>query len=233
MQPITPEGGDSAGKGKPPKGPKLTGLHMPAKFSFEAPDGLREVNLIPGDFSLKSWKQIGQLMILIVVAVGAVTGIAYALLNAWETQVTNRTAEIDSEIQKFTTDIQVFRNEEPRMTAIGTRIELINQLLARHIYWTQFLALLEKYTLPDVYYDGVSATTNGTLSLSAHGSSFETVTRALLLLSSEDAQEFVSSVSVGGANRADSAEGIPRVDFIIDLTLNPNLFFYHDASQTQ
>ena len=80
--------------------------------------------------------------------------------------------------------------------------------------------------MPDVYYDGLQAGTGGSISLSAHGSSYETVAQQLLLLESDQAQEFATEVSITGAQLAESADGGQEVNFAIQLTLNPDLYYY-------
>ena len=152
--------------------------------------------------------------------------IIYGALSLWKYQVETRTAEIDQQIEAFKTNLIVYSTKEPEMSAIGARVSLINSLLSRHIYWTNFFALLEKYTLPDVYYNGVSAATNGSLSLSAHGSSFETVSRLLQLLGSSVAKEFVRKASVTSAQLVSNSTQQSQVDFTLELTLNPSLFYY-------
>ncbi|MDP2816365.1 MAG: hypothetical protein Q8O19_06775 [Rectinemataceae bacterium] len=234
--PITPIASEPHGKEHRDKEHRAkqqgVGLHLPGKLDLaELAMQFKDVNLIPGEFSLRSWRSIIQSLVLSVVAVVAVSAISYALLNVQEGRITSRTAQIDADILKFKNDILFYKKQEPIMTSIGTRIELVKQLLGTHIYWTNFFTLLEKYTLPDVNYDGISATPSGKLSLSAHGTNFETVSKVLRLLSSPDAAEFVSSVAITGAHQAIASDGATRVDFVIELTLNPNLFYYRDGQK--
>lgn len=208
------------------------GFHLPGKLDLdELAMQFKDVNLIPGEYTLRSWRSIAQSLVIAVVAVGVLAAVSYVLLNMEESRIKNRSAAIDTEIQKFKNDILFYQKQEPVMTSIGTRIDLVKKLLGTHIYWTNFLSMLEKYTLPDVHYDGISATPSGKLSLSAHGSNFETVTKALQLLSSPVASEFVSTVSITGAHQVVSADGVTRADFVIELTLNPDLFYYHDGQK--
>lgn len=232
ITPITPEP-ERLRRGEPMKhGKPQTGLHVPGKSGLdELAMQFKDVNLIPGEYTLRGWRFISQSLVMAIVAVGVLTAVGYVLLNMEETRIKNRSAQIDTEIQKFKNDILFYQKQEPVMTSIGTRIDLVKKLLGTHIYWTNFLSMLEKYTLPDVYYDGISATPSGKLSLSAHGSNFETVTKALQLLSSPVASEFVNSVSITGAHQVLGAEGASRVDFVIELTLNSDLFYYHDGQE--
>lgn len=205
-------------------------FHVPTKATFAtASKELREINLIPGSFfAPRSWKQIGVIIVVVVLLSGGVIGMAYEGLQLWRTQLENRTAEIDTQINSFKDDILIYNKQEPEMSALGTRVELVGQLLSKHIYWTNFFRLLEKYTLADVYYDGVALTAKGgTFTLSAHGPDFNTVTRELQFMNSKDAQEFVTKAVITSAKRAKAADGTERVNFSMDLTLNPNVLYYN------
>ena len=202
-------------------------FHIPTKTHF--PDetrAAREVNLIPGDLTARSWKKLGQLLGIACMGTLVFVAIINSILYFWKSQIETRTAIIDNEIQKFKNDILVYRSQEPEMTAIGRKVDLVNALLGQHIYWTNFFSLLEKYTLPDVFYSGISATTNGTLSLDAQGADFETVSRLVRLLNSDEAKEFVTAASIFGAQRITASDEEPRVQFTLELTLNSDLFYY-------
>ncbi|OGY88557.1 MAG: hypothetical protein A2677_00295 [Candidatus Komeilibacteria bacterium RIFCSPHIGHO2_01_FULL_52_14] len=207
-------------------------FHVPGKVDFtNLVSEARIVNLIPGQWALRKWPHIWAVMGGAVLAALGVITLVYGGLSLWQMQLEQRTAAIDQQIEKFRRDIQVYETQEPQMTSIGERINIIRDLLGQHIYWTNFFALLEKYTLPDVYYDGVAATTIGGLSLSSHASSYESITKLLKLLNSPDSQEFVTKATVSGAQQVVGEDNETQVAFTLELTLNPKLFYYHGASQ--
>ena len=95
-------------------------FHIPTKTHF--PDetrAAREVNLIPGDLTARSWKKLGQLLGIACMGTLVFVAIIYSILYFWKSQIETRTAIIDNEIQKFKNDILVYRSQEPEMTAIG------------------------------------------------------------------------------------------------------------------
>ncbi len=204
-------------------------FHMPAKSNFAAVSKeLRDINLIPGaTVGGRSWREVLQLVGITVIATSGIIGLIYGGLHIMRGQLEKRTVAIDAEINTFKKDILVYNAQEPAMSKIGAKVELVAGLLHQHIYWTNFFNLLEKYTLADIYYDGVSATTNGNLTLSAHGTSFETVSQELQLLNSEEAKEFVSAASITGAQLTTATDGTEQVSFSVQLTLNPKLFYYN------
>ena len=209
-------------------------FHVPeaaATTTIEIPSGGSSVNLIPSSMTLRSWRRLIQYYAIAILLTGLFIAAIYGALTVWENQIKQRTTDIDTQITKFRSDVTAFKKFEKDISSLSTRIEIIRTLLKQHIYWTNFFVLLEKYTLPDVYYDGLTASTAGVISLQAHGTNFDTVSKQLKLLLSTDAQnEFVSKASITTADRNDSGTNGSQVTFTIELTLQPTIFNYHDDS---
>ncbi len=217
-------------KEKKQKGHRGMLFHMPTKNAFaNASKELREINLIPGTyFAPKGWKQISLSIGIAVFVSAGLIGLAFGGLHLWRIQLDKQTAAIDTQIESVKNRILLYNDQEPEMSALGNRVELVAQLLNKHVYLTNFFKLLEKYTLPDVYYDGASVSASATsITLSAHGSSFETISRELQLMGLPEAQEFVTKATISNAQLTKNEDGVDQVNFNIELNLNPNLFYYH------
>jgi len=154
--------------------------------------------------------------------------LAYGAFYTWGQQIDNQTTEIDKKIKDVQASILNFESLQDQISVLEDQITSVDWLLQRHIYWTKFFTLLEKYTLDDVYFQGFSAGINGNISLKAHGPDITSAARQLKLLQGEPAKELVSTVSVTRVTES-GAEGYT---FTIDLQLNNNLFYF-DAGQTQ
>jgi Tfp pilus assembly protein PilN len=115
-----------------------------------------------------------------------------------------------------------FEELNQEISELGDQIVVVNDALNQHIYWTRFFELLEKYTVAEVTYGGLSAGTGGALTLSARGDDYESVARQLTVLQSEQAKEFVQSVDISNASLIENQ----GVGFDIILVLNPSLFYY-------
>lgn len=179
------------------------------------------VDLIPTAVRTRSWGQINGLLLLASIASLIIIGVFYGALFLQEQaiikeQKLQRTAML--EIEK---EILDFNDLNKNIKVLSEEIDLVQGALNKHIYWTKFFTLLEKYTLPEVYYSGVSAGINGALSLSASTNSYEAVARQLKVLQQEQAQEFVQSVVINSASL-----GTDGVGFSVNLVLNPDLFYY-------
>ena len=105
--------------------------------------------------------------------------------------------------------------------SLGEQIILVYNVLNKHIYWTNFFELLEKYTLEDVIYKGFAAGMGGEITIDAVGINFDSVAKQLKIL--EQSENFITNVEISSAIL--SEEG---VEFSITLSLDPNLFYYQE-----
>lgn len=198
-------------------------IHIPQNGKQEG-NGLG-VNLIPTSLTLRTWKQVIKSVIWIIILSVVFNVLAYGALYAWGQQIDNQTTEIDQKIKKVQASILNFEHLQDQISVLEDQITSVDWLLQRHIYWTKFFSLLEKYTLDDVYFQGFSAGINGNISLKANGPDITSAARQLKLLESEAAKELVSTVSVTRV----TAAGEQGYTFTIDLQLNNNLFYFNDG----
>ncbi len=179
------------------------------------------VDLIPMAVKTRSWRQITMLLILGVVGSALVVGIFYGALFVQGRNIANQEAAKASQISDLEKQILDYEELNKSIQNLGSNIILVHDVLNKHIYWTNFFALLEKYTIKGVYYRGLTAGNNGALTLQAVGKDYYSVAKQLKVLDQESAKEFVTGASVTGAKEASNG-----VEFDITLVLNPNLFYY-------
>jgi len=205
--------------------PAGKGFHLPT--NGEAQGGI-SVNLIPSNLILKSWKRIGIIAVSVAIFSVIFCGLAYGTIRIWELRIETQTTELDEKIKQLQTGFNRFDNLTTEIDQLDTQIKAIIALLDRHVYWTKFFVLLEKYTLDDVFYDGLNLGLNGNLSLTAHGSEISTAARQLKLMELPEAQEFATDVSITQVTNNGEGKG---VSFTIDFTLNSNLFYLSHAAE--
>ena len=114
------------------------------------------------------------------------------------------------------------------ISELGKEIRTVDDVLNKHIYWTNFFSMLEKYTPAEIYYQGLSAGNNGALTLNAVGSDYQSPARLLKLLEQPEAKEFVSMVSISSASISENGVG-----FDVTFVLNENLFYYGNGPKDQ
>lgn len=205
------------------KGPKVTGpkFHIPEPAEKNSLLNGR-VDLIPVAARVRSWQQILTLFGFAILLSVFILGAIYVYVMYEEQRIVAEQNKQKEEIAKIEEKILDFTQLNKDINALGQEIRLVQDTLNKHIYWTNFFELLEKYTVSDVYYSGLAVGTNGGLTLSASTKSYDSVAKQLKVLSTEKAKEFASDVSITGAKRDE--EG--TVTFQVILSLNESLFYY-------
>jgi len=153
-----------------------------------------------------------------------VVSLAYLGILWYRLSLSKDVQTIRTQVGQLEEEIVQYENYKKDAIEVQTRIGWVRQLLDKHIYWTEFLAKLEKYTIPEVYYSDLSADTGGSLVLSAHGINFTSVAKQLLAL--RQAADFVEKVSITSASvQAGEGGQVVGVDFGINLTLVDGVFY--------
>lgn len=181
------------------------------------------VDLIPTAARTRSWKQISTLLFITLLFSVAIVGIFYGFLYYQEKQVLAQQANKDQQISDLERQILTYEGLNKDISTLGEEIKSVHKLISFHFYWTNFFRLLEKYTIEEVQYTGLTAGNGGALTLSAYTDSYDAVARQIKVLQQEEAREFVLDVSVFGAT---NSEGSDLVEFDMTLVLNPMLFVY-------
>ena len=128
--------------------------------------------------------------------------------------------KIRKEISIAENQITVFKKEEKKLINIQKKVLYIKDLLNQHIYWTRFFALLEKYTLPDVYYTDFSSSINQPLALNGIAKNSQTLVGQVITL--QNAADFVDEMEAKDISLV--SENTDEVSFTLNLVLNPDIF---------
>lgn len=202
-------------------------FHQPEKtMHARFIDTAEGVDLVPSSSKLKTWKQITSFSLFALLgAVGVVVVFYFGFLtmSARLSSSENTTAKNITEIENKLLGFEAISQE---INSVGKEVQIIYDALAKHVYWTQFFALLEKYTLANVTYGSFAAGGNSALTLDATAPDYYTVARQLKVLQDEQAKEFVSGVDISSATLSDTG-----VNFTIELTLNQDLFYYEKIKE--
>jgi len=204
--------------------PMESRFHMP-ELSQKNSSMTGSVDLIPIAARVRSWKQIITLLFFAIILSTVILGLIYGFVLYQEQKIIaeqNTRKQMISEVEK---KIVAFSELNKNIRTLGQEIKLVQDTLNKHIYWTNFFALLEKYTVADVYYSGLAVGTNGGLTLSATTMSYDSVAKQLKVFESAEAGEFVTDASITSARQ--DKDG--AVSFQVILTLNQSLFYYRQT----
>lgn len=199
-----------------------SGFHQPEKIiRARFVEDASGVDLVPQLSKVKSWKQIGSLAVITLLASAGVVVVFYFGLLTWNSRLTIIGEQTKENIQITENALADFEESVKRINNTGKEIQRVYDLLNKHIYWTNFFALLEKYTLPEVRFSGFAATNSGTLTLNANAPDYATMAKQLKILQTDNAKEFVTEVDISGGTKSEAG-----VNFSVSLVLNPDLFYY-------
>jgi hypothetical protein len=105
---------------------------------------------------------------------------------------------------------------------------VVKSLLENHVTWSKFFTLLEKYTVPEVYYTNfsVNAVTDTHLSFQVIAYDLKSALKQYLVLK-KYAEEFCTNVEMTNLNVSGlgSEEGDTTVTYSLSFELVPNLFY--------
>lgn len=204
--------------------------------------GFLDVNLLPGKKTEAVqpvskirgllWAAIASMAFVLVVSGGMII---------YQATLLSKVNDSQKQINALKENILEYEPWQKEAIAFNQKVEDIVLLLDKHIYWTNFFALLEQYTLPDVHYSSLSGDVSGTFTLSATAPDYETVSQQIALFKQAD---FISKVSVvsasmstesltanvgnanANANTNTTAMTAQPISFNISLTVKPEIFYY-------
>ena len=102
------------------------------------------------------------------------------------------------------------------------KVDEIETLLNKHVYWTKFFEKLEENTLPNVKFTGFAGTLGSDITLQAIAPDYQTVSKQWIHL--QNADDFVKKVTIGGATLSVSENDID-VSFSLTLDFVEDIFY--------
>lgn len=143
---------------------------------------------------------------------------SYLIFSQWKMGDDGK--KLQQEIVNTDEQISNFKKENKDLVNIQKKLIYIKDLAAKHVYWTKFFALLEKYTLPDVYYNDFGASTDKGIGLKCTARDSQAMVKQVLAF--QNAPEFISGVEIRDIGLV-SDKG--EVSFILNVGLAPDVFF--------
>ncbi len=198
--------------------------------SINSPEIL-EVNLIKEEASaFLNWRKFLAPLFLSVLAAVILVVEVYLLIGWWKKQESERYLVVESSYQVALAEIAELQTEYQKLTDFKNKVNLMEELINYHPYWTNFFNWLESKTLSSVYWGGFSGGLNGQYSFGGSAQTFADISwqvRALL----DDQNVLKASVEAGdgGIVATEDEEGNidmeSQVSFSLDLEIDPAIFY--------
>lgn len=162
----------------------------------------------------------------ILIAVGVILilvgGCAFGTLRWYKNQIDAKTYAVSQDVESVNGQIKNLNEPRNRAETLRKQFDVAGKLLNRHVYWTPVFSLLEKNTIPDVYFKNFTASSDGQMDLSGVAKNYEAVAEQIVSLREA---ENVSAVYVSGASASLAPTGeTSEVDFEAKIKLGQNLF---------
>ncbi len=185
-----------------------------------------DINLIPEDLGKMPERRFPEKIILTgIILAGLLLVIVFSYLGLtwYQIIVTRQIQDVKDDIIVIDGQIETYKDDEKSAKELQARLLLIQDLLDRHIYWTKFFSLLEKYTIDEVYYTNFSMSGRDRLVISAVGKDYGSAAKQLLVFS--QATDFVKDVKIDGATAlAEKTGEYAGVTFSVNLEFQPGVF---------
>lgn len=184
--------------------------------------GLR-VSLIPADELQRRDPVLGfrNFIITIAVFILVVSGTMGYLWYSVDKQTKEVTA-IDAAAKELTDQSKGLESSIVEAKAMQARLRSLGTLLDNHKTGLKILTFFEANTLPDVAYSALSVAENGSVSVAAKTTSFESYAAQINHL--RTLKEVKSFTTSGVSPSYDQDNNIVSIDFNITLNLNESLF---------
>jgi len=173
----------------------------------------RKIVILPRMVRTKIIALLVWLMVLLFIFTGAWWWINNQLKGSLQ-----KLGTAQKEIEEVEKEIEPLVGVKEKIAKIEAKFGKAQNVLVNHIYWTKFFELLEKYTVPDVYFNGFSGNTSGSIHLNAVADNLPAVGRQIIVL--KEAQDFVQKFEVSNITLTGSG-----VTFSLELILRPNVFY--------
>jgi|GEM_PF-1383999 len=145
----------------------------------------------------------------------------YFFLYSWERQeIRKKAIALQEEVTRLDNEISSYQNQAMTATDFKNKISSASPLFDNHIYWTNLFAFLEKNTLADVYYSGLTGDTSGTYLLHSMVKDFRAISFQLKTVLA-DSHAVSAKISGEKVNSGDQSLG---VTFDLGIAVKPSIF---------
>ena len=198
------------------------------KSDWRAPKILK-TNLAGGELTaFFNWRKFFKSLAANLFLACLLISVAYVSLVLWEMKVNREGDLIGAEIDNLTQRVIQLEKKITAADELQRKIELARFLIDKHIYWTNFFALLERSTLEEVYYTGAFSgdVNQAQFTLAAEAKSYADISNQIKAMEHD---ESVASVDVKSGTMATGKSkseepGASDVQFQLVFSIKPELF---------
>ncbi len=192
---------DSKAEPEKPSNPGKQRVFTDLRKNFEQKSwnkpSLTETNLASGRTTLYfNWSKFWLALVQWLVVTLFFIAISGSMLYLWQQKQRRQSLEVSQRFGRIDQLISLTENEVGDILDFRGRLIVVNDLLNKHIYWSNFFSFLERNTLPNVFYQEFSGDTSGEYLLKARTDSFDSMAKQLKIF--RRSSEVIEVSSEGG-----------------------------------
>ncbi len=157
------------------------------------------------------------LLVASLIVVVTIFGVIWLYTNLHFDNVSDEVHKLRGEIRLYEGRTASYLKTRDRIDDLNQKASRVGDILENHIYWTKFFSLLEKYTIPNVYFGDFSASIKDSIHLQAKATDLPALARQLV--SFRQAKDFAKEVKLTGIRKV--PEGVAGV---FDIVLAEEVF---------
>jgi hypothetical protein len=198
-----------------------TKIQKKKKDKEEKEDDL-DVNLLPFGSNVPTTRRMISIMIITFILSSSVIFVTYFAYHIYKQEMIRNHSNLKNELNIYIKDIEKYDTLIFEISSWQEKVKEVENLLNKHVYWTQFFEKLEENTLADVQFTGFAGSLGMPITLMATAPDYKTVSKQWIKL--EDANDFVKNVEISGASMS-SAEDRVNISFSLVLDFVEDIFY--------
>lgn len=190
---------------------------------------MSDINLLQTQSNIHAIKATSQkwlLRIVTLVLVVALLMYGYLMFMSWNNS--KKIKIVQDQINQVKSELDANKQRSELVTRQG-QLKQVNELLAKHQYWSLFLPELARVSLASSQYTNIDLDQNGDLLLSVSFPSYQDAEKYLQVYDLPEYHKYFSNVKVLALSKLQQDNSL-KVLMRLGLTLNPELLKNKDGS---
>jgi Tfp pilus assembly protein PilN len=152
-----------------------------------------------------------------VVITALLVGLSYGLLHMYHVRSIDRLVQVEKIVEALNFTIDSYETLEKEDIELRSKISSASQLLDQHLSWYQFLQKLEQATIPETTYISMSASTQGSISISAFTNNYTSVARQIVVYQQAPWIKNIGITSASNISGSSNSESGVSFDILLEI----------------
>lgn len=189
-----------------------------------------EINLVKETIAIRfDWKRGLSILIIFISFSIFIVFEAYSFLHWFSGQSGTVSNLSEQRVVDINQELSEVKLEAVDALIFKERLNLINYMFEKHIYWSNFFSMLESNTTNKIHFTGFKGDTSGHYTIPSRADEFMAIGTQVRTMARDDDILSVSVVYGELEETSEAKEGeepeVPGVFFDLNISVDPNIFF--------